>query len=283
MGRTVSVVGAGRVGAALGAALNRAGWRVAAVSCRGMASAKRAARFVGAPATTAREAAARGDVVIVAVPDDALAAVAREIAPAVRRGALVVHTAGALSSDALAAVRRRGARAASLHPLMTFPTAAKGLSGMRGAHFFYEGDRGTAPLLRSLVRAIGGVAVPVSKRGKALYHAGAVLACNDLVALLADAFGLFAAAGIPENKTRAALGPLVRSTIENVLTLGPARSLTGPIARGDAGTIARHLAALRGPARETYRVLGLSALRLARLPDGLRGRLARLLAARGEA
>ncbi|MEK7465952.1 MAG: Rossmann-like and DUF2520 domain-containing protein [Planctomycetota bacterium] len=280
MSRTVSVVGAGRVGAALGAALKRAGWRVAAVSCRGAASAKRAARFVGAPSTSAREAAARGDVVIVAVPDDALAAVAREIAPAVRGGAVIVHTAGALSSDALAAVRRRGARAASLHPLMTFPTAAKGLAGIRGAHFFHEGDRGTAPLLRSLVRAIGGVPVAVSKRGKVLYHAGAVLACNDLVALLADAFGLFATAGVREKKTRAALGPLIRRTVENVLALGPARALTGPVARGDAETVALHLAALRGPARETYRVLGLATLRLAGLSAPRRARLARLLAAR---
>jgi predicted short-subunit dehydrogenase-like oxidoreductase (DUF2520 family) len=277
MSRTVSVVGAGRVGAALAAALKRAGWPVAAVSCRGAAAAKRAAKFVGAPAMTAREAAARGDVVLVCVPDDALAAVAREIAPAVRRGALVVHTAGALSSDALAPVRRRGARAASLHPLMTFPTAAKGLAGIRGAHFFFEGDRGTGPLLRSLVRAIGGVPFPVSKHGKALYHAGAVLACNDVVALLADAFGLFAAAGIPEKEARAALGPLVRRTVDNVLSLGAARALTGPVARGDAGTVGRHLASMRGPARETYRILGLATLRLARLPAARRAAVAKVL------
>ncbi len=280
MGRSVAIVGAGRVGAALGRALKRAGWRVAAVGGRGTAATRRAARWVGAPAVSARAAAGMADVVIVAVPDDAVAAVARDIAPAVRRGALVVHTAGALSSEALASVRRRGARAASLHPLMTFPTAAKGLAGIRGAHFFFEGDRGTGPALRALVRAIGGVPVAVSKRGKELYHAGAVLACNDLVALLAEAFGLFESAGIGEGAARAALGPLIRRTVENVLALGPSRALTGPVARGDAGTIARHLAALRGPARDTYRVLGLATLRLARLPAAKRRAIEKLLAAR---
>ncbi len=280
MGRSVAIVGAGRVGTALGMALKRAGWRVAAVGGRGTAATRRAARQLGAPAVSAREAAGLADLVIVAAPDDAVAAVARDIAPAVKRGTIVVHTAGALSSDALAAVRRRGARAASMHPLMTFPTAAKGLAGIRGAHFFFEGDRGTAPVLRALVRSIGGVPVAVSKRGKALYHAGAVLACNDLVALLAEAFGLFGSAGIAEAPARAALGPLIRRTVENVLALGPARALTGPVARGDAGTIARHLAALRGPARESYRVLGLVTLRLARLPAPKRRAIAGLLSAR---
>lgn len=280
MGRSVAIVGAGRVGTALGMALARAGWRVAAVGGRGTAATRRAARLVGVPAMGARDAAARADVVIVAVPDDAVAAVARDIAPAVKRGTIVVHTAGALSSDALAAVRRRGARAASMHPLMTFPSAAKGLAGIRGASFFFEGDRGAAPVLRALIRSIDGVPVAVSKRGKALYHAGAVLACNDLVALLAEAFGLFRSAGIAEAPARKALGPLIRRTVENVLSMGPARALTGPVARGDAGTIARHLAALRGPARDAYRVLGLATLRLARLPAVKRRAIATLLAAR---
>ncbi|MCC6742108.1 MAG: DUF2520 domain-containing protein [Planctomycetia bacterium] len=278
MREAVSIIGAGRVGAALGAGLRRAGWPVVAVGGRGTAATRRGARFVGAPAASARAAAAAADIVIVAVPDDAVAATAREIAPALRRGAVVLHTAGALSSDALSPVRRRGARAASLHPLMTFPTPGRGLAALRGAHVFVEGDRGTRPLLHRLVRNLGAVPVDVSKRGKVLYHAGAVLACNALVALLADAFALFSAAGIPERRALAALGPLVRTTVENVLALGPARALTGPVARGDARTVARHLAALHGRHRDVYAALGRSTLAIARLPISSRRALAALLA-----
>ncbi|MCE9582870.1 MAG: DUF2520 domain-containing protein [Planctomycetes bacterium] len=273
----VAIIGAGRVGSALGAALKRAGWPVVAVAARTAASARRAAKFVGAPAMEVRQAAALAKLVLVTVPDDAVAGVARELVGPVKRGAVVAHTSGALSSDALAAVRRSGARAASVHPLMTFPTPAKGLAALRGAHFFFEGDRGSSPLLRRMILAVGGVPVPVSKRGKALYHAGAVLACNDLVALLAEAFALFRQAGIPGKKAAGALGPLVRRTVENVLALGPARALTGPVARGDAGSVARHLKALHGPVREIYRVLGLSTLRLARLSPGRRRVLESLL------
>jgi len=217
------------------------------------------------------------DVVIVAVPDDALAGVAREIAPAVRRGAVVVHTSGALTSAALAPVRRAGARAASLHPLMTMPTAEAGVRALPGTFFFFEGDPGTGPVLRALVAALGGIAVPVARRGKTLYHAAAVIACNDLVALLDTAFRLFGKAGIPERKARAALAPLVRRTLENVLALGPVRALTGPVARGDAGTVRRHLAALGGADRALYRLLGRATLRLARLPAERKRLLERLL------
>jgi predicted short-subunit dehydrogenase-like oxidoreductase (DUF2520 family) len=228
----------------------------------------------------AREAASLGEVVIVAVADDDLSTAAREIARAVRPGALVLHTSGAVGSEALASVRRRGARAASLHPLMTFPTPKAGLSALRGASFFYEGDPGTAPALRSLVRALGGAPVPLDRRAKTLYHAGAVLACNALVALLAEAFGLFRDAGIPERAARASLGPLVRRTVENVLASGPAAALTGPVARGDLRTVRRHLAALRGLPREVYRALGAATLRLARLPRARRTALARLFRSR---
>lgn len=273
----MAVVGAGRVGSALARALARAGWPVVAVACRTAASARRAARFTGAPAMEAGDAAALGRLVLVAVPDDQVAVAAREIAPRVQRGAVVAHTSGVLSSDALAPVRRRGARAASLHPLMTMPSPSAGAAALPGTHFFHEGDRGTGPVLRAMAKALGGIPVSVSRRGKALYHAGAVLACNDLVALLDAAFGLFGLAGVPAPRARAALAPLVRRTVENVLALGPARALTGPVARGDAGTVARHLAALRGRPREIYLSLGRATLDLARIPRSRRAALARLL------
>lgn len=273
----MAVVGAGKVGSALAKALARAGWPVVAVACRTAASARRASRFTGAPAMSAGEAAARGRLVLMAVPDDLVSVAAREIAPRVQRGAVVAHTSGVLSSDALAPVRRRGARAASLHPLMTMPSPAAGAASLPGTRFFHEGDRGTAPVLRAMVRALGGIPIAVSRGGKALYHAGAVLACNDLVALLDAAFRLFGRAGVPGRRARAALAPLVRRTVENVLALGAARALTGPVARGDAGTVARHLAVLRGRPRELYLALGRATLDLARLPRPRRAALARLL------
>jgi predicted short-subunit dehydrogenase-like oxidoreductase (DUF2520 family) len=273
----VSIVGSGRVGSALGRALRKAGWPVVAVATRTVASGKGASQFVGAPAMSAGDAAAAAKLVIVAVPDDAVAAVAREIAPRVRRGATVLHTSGALTSDALAPVRRRGARAASLHPLMTVPDPERGARALKGAWFFHEGDPGTAPVLRALVRALGGRAVPVRRAGKILYHAGAVLACNDLTALLDAAFRCFARAGISERTARAALGPLVRATRGNALLLGPRRALTGPVARGDAGTLARHLRALPPDDRALYRALAIATARLAPLPPARRRAILKIL------
>lgn len=273
----VAVIGAGRVGAGFALALRRAGRPVASVSSRTAAGARRAARLAGAPALPPAAAAARAGVILLSVPDDAIRAAARALAPSVRRGTVVAHTAGALSSDALAVLRRRGARTASLHPLMTFPTPDRGAAALPGSFVFLEGHPAAVRALSALVRSVGAIPVRVPRTGKVLYHAGAVLACNALVALLAEAFALFRAAGIPAGTTRRALGPLVRRTVDNVFALGPARALTGPVARGDAGTVARHLAALPPAPRATYLALARATLRIARIPPRPRAALASAL------
>lgn len=182
-------------------------------------------------------------VVVLTVPDDAIEAVGRELAGRLQPGAVALHCAGALDSSVL---RASGATAvASMHPAQTVigVDAAADAAALRGAYAAIEGDPAAAAVATELAEAAGLRPVPLSAQAKPLWHAAAVLACNDLVALLhlADRL-LVAAAGVPEGIS--VLLPLVRRTLDNVQSVGLPAALTGPVARGDEGSIARHRAAL---------------------------------------
>jgi predicted short-subunit dehydrogenase-like oxidoreductase (DUF2520 family) len=188
-------------------------------------------------------------LVLLTVPDEAIAAVCGELAAAgaLRPGAIVAHCSGALGSDALAAARDRcGCAVGSLHPLQTFPSPDEGVRRFDGTYCFIEGDPPAVETLERFAAAIGGVPVRIAPQAKPLYHAAAVMACNALAALLDAAEALAAAAGIDRETFRAAMAPLVRATVDNVLSTGPAAALTGPVARGDVRTVRGHLAALAG-------------------------------------
>jgi predicted short-subunit dehydrogenase-like oxidoreductase (DUF2520 family) len=244
----VGVVGAGRVGTAFAALLARKGHRVVAVSGRA-ASRERAARFLPeVPFLPAAQAASRAEVVIVAVPDDALEAVCGELA---RDGAFgdgaVVHLSGSVSLDALRSAAQAGAQTLSVHPLQTFPTVEAALERLPGSpaavtasdedgYFLGErlaGDAGCRPFR-------------LADEDKPLYHAAAVLCSNYTTVLIALGERLFGLAGIDESVPL--LSPLARASLDNALRLGPAQALTGPAVRGDAGTVRRNLQALEAHA-----------------------------------
>ena len=240
----LAIVGAGAVGTALGLALSRAGLKVAAVVSR---DAGRRARFrslvpQAQALVDATELADDIDLVILTVPDDAVAAVSAAIAA--RPGRTVAHTSGALGADLLARTSGRQGVGA-FHPLVSFTAdVERSAAALAGATIAIEGDPRTSALLSSLATAIGGVPLLIPAGGKAAYHAAAVLASGGLVALLDTIVEIGRAAGLEESASLAVYGRLIDQTLANVKAGGVAAALTGPITRGDAGTIEAHLDAI---------------------------------------
>jgi predicted short-subunit dehydrogenase-like oxidoreductase (DUF2520 family) len=241
----VAVIGAGRVGTALAVLLARAGHRVVAASGR-EASRERVARFLpGVPFLGASEAAERGEVVLVAVPDDAIGSVVRELAgaDALAAGAWVVHLSGAARIGVMAPARDAGARPLGFHPLQTFPDVQRALDRLAGCVVAVTADDEEGEALgERLAVDIGAVPFRLADELRPLYHAAAVFASNYLVASSSVAVRLLGEAGVPDPV--AAMAPLQRATLGNVHELGPGAALTGPAVRGDAGTIAGNLEAL---------------------------------------
>ena len=254
----ISIVGCGKVGTALGMLLARAGYRIAALADRDDSAVRAAAERIGGAAHVCPpdEAAASGQIVLLTVPDDAIAPVCAQLAGerAFRAGAIVAHCSGALGSDALAPAQAQGCLVASCLPLQTFPTVDAAVAKLPGAYFFLEGDEPAVEALRAAATDLGGTCVRIAPQAKALYHAAAVVACNYLVTLMDAAVALARHAGIAERDALAALEPLVRATVDNVFSLGPAGALTGPVARGDAQTVRRHSQAI-AQADETLRAM----------------------------
>ncbi len=241
---SVGVISAGRVGAVLGAALTLAGHRVVAVAAVSDASRKRAARLLpDAEIRAADQVAAVADLLLVAVPDDALEPFVAGIANAevVRRGTLVAHTSGAHGTTVLAPLAAQGALPLALHPVMTFTGTDVDLQRLDGAAFGVTSDEVLRPVVEALVIEMGGEPYWVAEELRPLYHAGLAFGANNLVTLVAQAAELLTHAGV--DRPERMLGPLLGAAMDNALRFGD-QALTGPIARGDAGTVATHLATL---------------------------------------
>jgi predicted short-subunit dehydrogenase-like oxidoreductase (DUF2520 family) len=257
LGRIISVgiVGAGRVGAVLGAALERAGHHVVAVAAVSSASVARAGRLLpGATILPPDQVAARADLLLLAVADDALAGLVRGLAEtgAIRPGQLVVHTSGAHGLDVLAPAVAVGALGMALHPAMTFTGHPQDLQRLaEGISFGVTVPADLRILATRLVADLGGVPEWIAEADRPLYHAALVHGANHLVTLVNEAMDRLRDAGVlhPEQ----VLAPLLRASLENTLAHGDA-ALTGPVARGDAGTIAKHLAVLEATAPDSVPV-----------------------------
>jgi predicted short-subunit dehydrogenase-like oxidoreductase (DUF2520 family) len=282
----IGVIGAGTVGTALALALADRGYPVVAVASRRVASAAAlASRIPGCRASATPQAVVdAADLVLLTVPDDAIRAVADGVRW--RPGVAAVHCSGAAGLDVLAAAAAAGAAVGSCHPLQSFADAGEALRALPGSTFALEGDGALLARLELLVRDLGGRPLRLPPGAKALYHASAVLAGNYLVTLAQTAAELWAAFGLSREEALAALLPLLRGTVDNLERVGVPRALTGPIARGDAGTVRRHLAALgdRAPhVVELYRRLGLATIPIAvdkgTLTAEAAGRLRALLSA----
>lgn len=240
----VGVVGVGRVGSALGAALARAGHRIVAATAVSAPSLRRAQdRLPGAVICPADEVVAMSALVLLAVPDDVLPELVAGLAAtgAWRPGQFVVHTSGAHGIDVLAPAAAAGALVLALHPVMTFTGRDEDIERLDGAPFGVSAQARLRPVAEALVVEMGGEPFWVAEDARSAYHAALCLGANHLVTLVADAMQLLGAAGV-EAPARV-LAPLLGAALDNTLRLGDA-ALTGPVSRGDAGTIASHLQAI---------------------------------------
>jgi predicted short-subunit dehydrogenase-like oxidoreductase (DUF2520 family) len=264
---TLALAGTGRVAQALGRLLVLSGWRVAAIAGRDSGRAAEAAGFLDCAAAVVayEELPAYADRVVIAVADDAIEPVAERLARNMRAG-MAVHTSGLHGLAPLAALTRAGVRCASLHPLQTVPTPEAGLLALKAAWFGVAGEAEACAFAERMVETIGARSLRLRDEGKALYHAAAVLASNSIVTLIDAAVILMERAGVGSENARRAVQPLVSAAVANAFALGAEEALTGPVRRGDRGTVASHLAALDAadPALAAlYRSLGRQTLALA--------------------
>ena len=275
----VGVVGAGRVGAVLGSALRAAGHAIVGASGISEQSRERIATLLpGVPALEVEQVVERAELVLLTVPDDALADLVAGLARvgAWHAGQIVVHTAGAFGTDVLAPARAAGAIPLAIHPAMTFTGTSMDVARLVGCSFAVTGPTPVLPIGQALVVEIGGEPVVVEEAARPLYHAALAHGANHLVVLVAQAAQALAAAGV-QSPDRV-LGPLLSAALDGAVRRAssagsPAGAsgvagLTGPVVRGDAGTVAVHLAELvRLAARdagtvdlpESYRVLSRAA------------------------
>jgi predicted short-subunit dehydrogenase-like oxidoreductase (DUF2520 family) len=244
----VGIVGAGAVGTALGVALNRAGWPIKAVASRDAARRERFRSLVEGSRAFAEATALLDEVelVIVAVPDDAIPGVAGGLR--MYSGQAMVHTSGALDAAVLGPAMAAGTQIGSFHPLVAFADTERAVAALHGATVAIEGDEQLMDLLARMAEAVGATAVRLAPGSKAAYHAAAVLAAGGFVALLDAIAELGRVAGLDEQGSLAIYGPLIEQTLGNARALGIRDSLTGPITRGDRGTLESHLRTLRAHA-----------------------------------
>ena len=262
---SIALVGSGNLAAALAPALKAAGYRIDEIVARNAAGsrqrARRLARQVEARAVTLEKARLQADVIWFCVTDDAIASAARSLAAGAEwRGKIALHSSGALTSDELVSLRRRGAAVASLHPMMTFVHGTA--PSLAGVAFAVEGDPAAVRKARRIARALKGSVLTLRKDAKVLYHSVGSFSSPMVIAALATAERVARAAGIPARQAAAIMHPIVRRTIENYLERGAAAAFSGPITRADLNTIRRHLDALEKvpAARQAYVALVRSAL-----------------------
>ena len=250
----VGIIGPGRVGAALGIALTRAGHQVAAVAAVSDTSVQRARdHFPAARVAEPADVIAAADLVLLTVPDDALPGLIAGLAAtgAAVGGRLLAHTSGRYGAGVLEPATRLGALPLALHPVMTFTGRRDDIQRMHGICFGITAPDQLRPVAEALVIEMGGEPVFIAEENRGLYHAALASSANHLVTLVTESCDLLQAAGAADPARM--LSPLLFAALDNALRLGDA-GLTGPVARGDAGTVAGHLETLRDAAPEALAV-----------------------------
>lgn len=279
---SIAIVGPGRLGSALVAALVRAHYTVTEIIARNKAESPRKARALAkvarARVCTPEDARLNAHLIWFCVPDREIATAATALTPlASWKGKIAFHSSGALASHELNVLRRRGAAVASVHPLMTFVSGA--IPSLAGVPFALEGDAAAVQMARRIVHDLGAMPFMIRKKDKAAYHAWGAFASPLIVAALVTAEQVARAAGLSASEARRKMLPIVRQTIENYAKLGPAGASSGPLVRGDTEIVIRHLEVLKKipEARNVYLALARSAVRY--LPVRQRKKLQAILKA----
>jgi predicted short-subunit dehydrogenase-like oxidoreductase (DUF2520 family) len=259
-------IGAGTTGTALAVRLSQKGCPVVAVSSRTLSSAQKLAGRVPNCGVyhTAQEVAEAAELVFITTPDDVIAQVCIEVQW--HKGQSVVHCSGAHSVDILKPAEKLGAAVGSFHPLQTFADVDQAIENLPGSTFALEARESLLSTLKELTSLVNGNWVELKPGDKVIYHAAAVFACNYMVTLIKLALDLWQDFGVSSKEATRALLPLLRGTINNIDNIGLPDCLTGPVARGDSGTIERHLSALEAKSPSlltTYKELGLQTIPIA--------------------
>ncbi len=259
-------IGAGIVGTALAVRLSSKGYQVVAVSSRSQTSAQNLAQTISGCRAFAKnqDVTDTAELVFITTPDDTIATVASQLKW--HAGQSVVHCSGADSTEILQPARKLGVHVGAFHPLQSFANAKQAIENIPGSTFVVEAETPLLATLKDMATALGGHWIELKASDKVIYHAAAVIACNYLVTLVKLATDLWQTFSIPPHQATQALLPLIRGTIHNIDTVGIPQCLTGPIARGDTGTIKKHLDALQKKAPSllsTYRELGLQTIPIA--------------------
>ncbi len=229
--KSICIIGQGKLGSVLTRSLRVAGYSVIAIR-RGEDRKIRQIKMA--------------DAVIITTQDQEIQKTARDLArrDCIRKGQVVLHCSGALTSSILDVVRKKGAHAASLHPLQSFPNLRQGISALPGTYWFFEGDKAAQSFCKKIVRDLNGKFLIIKPQHKAAYHAAVCLACNYQTTLIVAAEEIGRKIGFQGKDFRAALAPILRATLANTLQMG-AKALTGPVRRGDKATVTGHIRALQ--------------------------------------
>jgi len=259
-------IGAGTTGTALAVRFSQKECPVVAVASRTLTSAQKLASLVPncQICHTAQEVADAAELVFITTPDDVIAQVCGEVEW--HEGQSVVHCSGAHSVDILEPARELGAAVGSFHPLQTFADVDQAIENLPGSTFSLEAEEPLLSTLKELTLILNSNWVELKPGDKVLYHAAAVFACNYLVTLVKLALDLWRDFGVSSKEATRALLPLLNGTINNIENIGLPDCLTGPVARGDSGTIERHLSALEAKSPSlltTYKELGLQTIPIA--------------------
>lgn len=248
MQKRVGIIGAGVVGTAVGKILSREGWEITGVYDKRPESTLVLAEKLGANSgKTPNEVSHSADILFITTSDSSIKGVVEEIAgeEGFRQGQVVVHMSGALSSEVLEEARHLGAITLSVHPLQSFANSEIAMQNLPGSVFSIEGDAEGYQVGRQIVETLGGEFFFIDRKAKPLYHASACVVSNYLVTVVDFGIRLMEAVGIPRESALRALLPLVEGTVKNIAGIGVPAALTGPIARGDISTVARHLESLQ--------------------------------------
>ncbi|MDD5723561.1 MAG: DUF2520 domain-containing protein [Syntrophales bacterium] len=272
---SIAIIGLGKVGTAVGHLLRSAGYEIVAVADRSRDALERGGQYTGGVVSDGPlQAALRANSIFITTPDDLIESVCSEIARGggFGPGKRVVHMSGAGGLSLLESARRRGAQVATIHPLQSFVDIEGVIENIPGSTFSITAEAEMKDWAVRIVRDLGGIPFFVSDADKPLYHAAACMASNYLVTLMNMVEGIYRHLGMEGDEAVRAFWPLVRGTIRNIEGRGTNKSLTGPIARGDIGTIRKHLKVIRETTPEllnVYREMGLFALEIGLKNDTL--------------
>ncbi len=262
-GDSIAILGLGKVGTAVGFLLRQAGYRIVAVASRSQASLNQGIAYTGGkPYLNFSAAALTANCIIITTTDDSIAHVCKKIASerCIRPGNKVIHMSGAGGLDLLQSAQDAGAHVACIHPLQSFADVEGAIRNIPGSTFGITSGDEIKEWSVQMVRDLGGVPFFVADADKPLYHAAACIASNYLTTIIHMVEEIYQSLGLSSEDTIRAIWPLVMGTIANIETKGTVQALTGPVARGDSGTIKKHAEALRNrlPALlQAYSALGI--------------------------